>query len=267
MRLLKGSRRVGTIARRPRTFRRSSMPGAPTRCNIRRPELRGAGKGSRVGIGSGLHYDPLTNHDGAVWWVREAADCVRRTTRRIRARSRRRRRCSPRESEERSGATRALRRRKMRPRTRSLSGRRRRAARQVEANWRGWMLTRDPAWRSLALRARRRAELSRSRICPTTWGNELSPLASARRRDRGTPTRTSRTRSDRSRAAQSRRSDSSDHDRHGGFRTTPILTIARARRRVFRADGHVDSRHRERTQAHQLHARNNYGNRETTETF
>ena len=27
-----------------------------------------------VRIGSGLHYDPLTNHDGAVWWVREAAD-------------------------------------------------------------------------------------------------------------------------------------------------------------------------------------------------
>ena len=29
-----------------------------------------------VAIGSGLHYNPLTNHDGAVWWVREAADWV-----------------------------------------------------------------------------------------------------------------------------------------------------------------------------------------------
>jgi hypothetical protein len=26
-----------------------------------------------VQIGAGLEYDPLTNHDGAVWWVREAA--------------------------------------------------------------------------------------------------------------------------------------------------------------------------------------------------
>src|SRR5262252_9301465 len=29
-----------------------------------------------VQIGSGIHYNPLTNHDGAVWWVREAADWV-----------------------------------------------------------------------------------------------------------------------------------------------------------------------------------------------
>ena len=27
-----------------------------------------------VRIGTGLHYNPLTNHDGAVWWVREASD-------------------------------------------------------------------------------------------------------------------------------------------------------------------------------------------------
>src|SRR5665213_3779363 len=26
-----------------------------------------------VQIGAGLNYDPLINHDGAVWWVREAA--------------------------------------------------------------------------------------------------------------------------------------------------------------------------------------------------
>src|SRR5271165_5856236 len=27
-----------------------------------------------VRIGAGLHYNPLTNHDAADWWVRESAD-------------------------------------------------------------------------------------------------------------------------------------------------------------------------------------------------
>ena len=31
-----------------------------------------------VRIGTGLHFNPLTNHDGAVWWVREAADWIER---------------------------------------------------------------------------------------------------------------------------------------------------------------------------------------------
>ncbi|HEX8805930.1 MAG TPA: hypothetical protein VF741_03230, partial [Candidatus Aquilonibacter sp.] len=33
-----------------------------------------------VQIGTGLHYDPLTNHDAAVWYVREAAVWVSRNS-------------------------------------------------------------------------------------------------------------------------------------------------------------------------------------------
>ena len=60
------------------------MPGARTRCSIRTIPRYGELATLTVQIGSGLHYNPLTNHDAAVWWVREAADVGERNTRRSR---------------------------------------------------------------------------------------------------------------------------------------------------------------------------------------
>ena len=55
---------------------RSSMPGARTRCSIPTIPRTGSSRRSPCRSAAGLHYNPLTNHDAAVWWVREAADWV-----------------------------------------------------------------------------------------------------------------------------------------------------------------------------------------------
>ncbi len=50
---------------------------------------------------------------------------------------------------------------------------------QVEADWRAWLLTHDPAWRSLAL-ARAAAPTFPVAHLPTSWGNEFVRAADGR---------------------------------------------------------------------------------------
>ena len=114
-----------------------------------------------VQIGTGLHYNPLTNHDAAVWWVREAADWVMQASERPATDRRRRKGLLQRVNSEDDPAALArladddaLRKRA------GLSGRRRRAADRVEAELARVAAHRRPAWRSLALARAAAAELS-----------------------------------------------------------------------------------------------------------
>ncbi len=125
-----------------------------------------------VRIGEGLRYNPLTNHDAAVWWVREAADWVSKrsddpatlsqaVTLLARVNSEDDPEALARYADEDATAN-----------IRAYPGDVDALLAQVEANWRGWLLTNDPAWRSLAF-ARSAAPNFPVAHLPTTWGNEL----------------------------------------------------------------------------------------------
>jgi len=137
-----------------------------------------------VRIGTGLHYNPLTNHDGAVWWVREAADWIVKHS----------------EDRELIGQAQALLQRvnsEDDPETLARLAEADATANvkaypgdvdalliRVEANWRAWLLTHDPKWRSLAL-ARAADSTFPVAHLPTTWGNELVNAADQASTDRG----------------------------------------------------------------------------------
>jgi hypothetical protein len=125
-----------------------------------------------VQIGSGLHYNPLTNHDGAVWWVREAADTVNKHS------------TDPATITQAQGLLarvnseldpQQLARYADEDATANLHdypGDVDAKMMQVEADWRGWLLTRDPAWRSLAFQRAAAPSFPIAHL-PTTWGNDL----------------------------------------------------------------------------------------------
>jgi hypothetical protein len=103
-----------------------------------------------VQIGAALHYNPLTNHDGAVWWVREAAVYVQRHsddptliaqagTILSRTNTDDPAQLAAYADEDASALLQQY------PRdTDALNT-------QLEADWRSWILTKDPKWRALAL--------------------------------------------------------------------------------------------------------------------
>jgi hypothetical protein len=137
-----------------------------------------------VRIGTGLHYNPLTNHDGTVWWVREAADWIVKHS----------------EDTELIGQAQALLQRvnseddpeslvrladeDATANVKAYPGDIDALLIRVEADWRAWLLTHDPRWRSLALA---RAAVSNFPVAhlPTTWGNELVNGADQASTDRG----------------------------------------------------------------------------------
>jgi len=134
--------------------------------------------GLTVAIGAGLHYNPLTNHDAAVWWVREAADWVTKHS----------------EDPTQIGKAQAILERvnsetdpdrlarfadedataNLQSYPRDVDA----LLTQVEADWRAWLLTHDPAWRSLALKRAADPGFPVAHL-PTSWGNELIAAANA----------------------------------------------------------------------------------------
>jgi len=129
-----------------------------------------------VQIGGGLHYNPLTNHDGAVWWVREAADWVAKhsldvpTIQLAQALLARVNSETDPEQLARYAETDAAANLQAYPRDVDAT------LVQCEASWRGWLLTHDTAWRTLALRQAAAPEFPVAHL-PTTWGNELVAAA------------------------------------------------------------------------------------------
>lgn len=125
-----------------------------------------------VGIGTGLHYNPLTNHDGAVWWVREAADWVMKHSEDPQQIAQAQALLQRVNSEDDPALLARLADADATANVRSYPGDTDALLVQVEADWRSWLLTRDPSWRSLALQRAAAPSFPVAHL-PTTWGNEL----------------------------------------------------------------------------------------------
>jgi hypothetical protein len=125
-----------------------------------------------VQVGTGLHYDPLTNHDGAVWWVREAADWVAKHAEDTTLISQAQALLQRANDEDDPDELARLADEDATANVRTYPGDVDALLVQVEADWRGWLLTGDPQWRSLAL-ARAAAPSFPVAHLPTNWGNEL----------------------------------------------------------------------------------------------
>jgi hypothetical protein len=137
-----------------------------------------------VRIGTGLHYNPLTNHDAAVWWVREAADWAVKHSEDLTLISQGESLLQRVNSEEDPAELARLADADATANVKAYPGDVDVLLIQVEADWRAWLLTRDPRWRSLAL-ARAAAPSFPVAHLPTTWGNELVNLANGASPDSG----------------------------------------------------------------------------------
>jgi len=131
-----------------------------------------------VRIGAGLHYNPLTNHDAAVWWVREAADWVMKHSDDPQLIAQAQGLLQRVNSEDDPGGLARLADEDATGNVKAYPGDVDARLIQVEADWRAWLVTRDPAWRSLAL-ARAAAPSFPVAHLPTDWGNELVNAADA----------------------------------------------------------------------------------------
>ena len=137
-----------------------------------------------VRIGTGLHYNPLTNHDAAVWWVREAADWVMKHADDLQLISQAQELLRRVNSEDEPDELARLADADATANVKAYPGDVDALLIQVEADWRAWLLTQDPSWRSLAL-ARAAASSFPVAHLPTSWGNELVNAANGASTDRG----------------------------------------------------------------------------------
>jgi len=125
-----------------------------------------------VQIGSGLHYNPLTNHDAAVWYVREAAVWVSRNSN------------DPTLVREANGLLERVNSEDDPEKLAQLADQDATANVQaypadvdtklqtLEANWRAWLLTNDRSWRSLAFEKAAQDDFPIAHL-PTTYGPEF----------------------------------------------------------------------------------------------
>jgi hypothetical protein len=137
-----------------------------------------------VRIGTGLHYNPLTNHDAAVWWVREAADWAMKHSDDPELIAQGQALLQRVNSEDDPAELARLADADATANVKAYPGDVDALLIQVEADWRAWLMTHDPSWRSLAL-ARAAAPNFPVAHLPTNWGNELVNAADGASTDRG----------------------------------------------------------------------------------
>ena len=131
-----------------------------------------------VTVATGLHYNPLTNHDAVPWYVREAAayelthgspDDVAKAQTLLSRVSASDPQQIARYADEDATAN-----------VRDYGLDRDALLQQVEADWRAWVLTGDASWRTLALE-RAAAPYFPVDALPTTYGNDLINAAKSAR--------------------------------------------------------------------------------------
>ena len=128
-----------------------------------------------VDVATGLHYNPLTNHDAVPWYVREAAayvvahgssDEVKKANELLAsADAETDPELEARLADEAASAN-----------VRDYGLDRDVLLSQVEANWRGFVLTKDSSWRSLAFQYAAQAYFPIESL-PTTYGNDFITAA------------------------------------------------------------------------------------------
>jgi len=125
-----------------------------------------------VQIGAGLHYDPLTNHDAAVWYVREAADYVAKTATDPALVANAKDLLERVNAEDDPPALARLADADAQANLETYRGDVEAGLETVEADWRAWLLTGDTSWRSLAFAHAASASFPIAHI-PTTYGPEF----------------------------------------------------------------------------------------------
>ena len=129
-----------------------------------------------VQIGGALHFNPLTNHDATAWYVREAAEYVEKNstdqTLVKDAQDLLQRVNSEDDPEELARLADQDAKANADAYPHNIDS----SLQQVEANWRGWLLTHDASWRSLALERAAQSDFPLAHI-PTTWGPEFLQAA------------------------------------------------------------------------------------------
>jgi hypothetical protein len=131
-----------------------------------------------VAIGTGLHYNPLTNHDAAVWWVREAADWVTKHSEDPQLITQAQALLQRVNSEDDPALLARLADADATANVKTYPGDVDPLLIQVEADWRAWLLTQNRAWLSLALQRAAAPNFPIAHL-PTNWGNELVNVASS----------------------------------------------------------------------------------------
>ncbi len=125
-----------------------------------------------VQVGAGLHYNPLTNHDAAAWYVREASIWVQQHS------------SDPQLQKDAAGLLERVNSEEHPERLAQLAdsdaaanvktypGDVNALLQQVEADWRGYLLTGDTSWRTLAFQRAAKANFPLAHL-PTSYGPEF----------------------------------------------------------------------------------------------
>jgi hypothetical protein len=125
-----------------------------------------------VQIGTGLHYNPLTNHDAAVWYVREAAVWVSRNSSDATLVSDANGLLDRVNSEDDPEKLARLADEDAQANLAQYPANVDTQLDTLEANWRGWLLTGDRSWRSLAFQKAAAPNFPLAHL-PTTYGPEF----------------------------------------------------------------------------------------------
>ncbi len=129
-----------------------------------------------VQIGGALHFNPLTNHDATAWYVREAAEYVQKNSTDPALLKSAQDLLLRVNSEDDPEQLARLADEDAKANAEAYPHNVDSALQQVEANWRAWLLTHDPSWRSLALERAAQSDFPLAHL-PTTWGPEFLQAA------------------------------------------------------------------------------------------
>jgi hypothetical protein len=125
-----------------------------------------------VQIGAGLHYNPLTNHDAAVWYVREAAVWVSHNSTDPNLVAQANALLERVNSEDDPEKLAQLADEDAAANAAAYPANTDARLQTLEANWRAWLLTGDPSWRSLAFEKAAASNFPLANL-PTTYGPEF----------------------------------------------------------------------------------------------
>ncbi|HEY8312539.1 MAG TPA: hypothetical protein VIG51_00070 [Candidatus Baltobacteraceae bacterium] len=125
-----------------------------------------------VDIGTGLHYDPLTNHDSVLWYVREAAQYVAKNNADPSEQTKARDLLARADAFDDPAKLAQLADQDATANLQTYNHDADARLQQVEADWRGYVITKDTSWRSLALKRANDPNFPVANM-PTTWGPEL----------------------------------------------------------------------------------------------
>lgn len=132
-----------------------------------------------VDVASGVHYDPLVNHEAVPWYVREAAVYVMRNTADPAEVAKAKTLLSRVDALGHPATLAQYAEQDAEANVQQYPHDANALLQRVEANWRGWLITQDPQWRSLAFVHAADPNFPIANL-PTTWGPDfLRALKSA----------------------------------------------------------------------------------------